>query len=96
MPPPLPWDVLIVGAGAAGVSLALQLGPGTRVAILAKAALDEGSSLYAQGGVAAVLAQDDSLQSHIEDTLVAGAGLCHRDAVQFVVREGPSVIRWLI
>jgi len=89
-------DVLIVGSGLAGLSLALRLAGHCRVTILAKAELSQGSSLYAQGGVAAVLNEGDSFESHIEDTLKAGAGLCHRDAVEFAVRHGPEAIRWLI
>jgi L-aspartate oxidase len=90
-------DVLIIGGGIAGLSLALRVADRARVTILAKAALTEGASLYAQGGVAAVLnGEEDSFESHIQDTLDAGAGLCHRDTVEFVVREGPAAIRWLI
>ncbi len=97
MTTPASSDVLIIGGGIAGLSLALRLADRARVTILAKAALTESSSLYAQGGVAAVLnGEEDSFESHIQDTLDAGAGLCHRDTVEFVVREGPEAIRWLI
>jgi len=90
-------DVLIIGGGAAGLSLALRVADKARVTILAKAALTESASLYAQGGVAAVLnGQEDTFDSHIQDTLNAGAGLCRRDTVEFVVRQGPKAIRWLI
>jgi len=89
-------DVLVVGSGLAGLSLALRLAGQFRVTVLAKAELSQGSSLYAQGGIAAVLNDGDSFKSHIEDTLRAGAGLCHRDAVDFVVRRGPEAIHWLI
>jgi L-aspartate oxidase len=90
-------DVLIVGSGIAGASLALRLADRARVTLLAKSDPTEGSSLYAQGGVAAVLdPRADSFESHIDDTLNAGAGLCHRDAVEFVVRRGPAVIDWLV
>ncbi|MDP2707357.1 MAG: FAD-dependent oxidoreductase, partial [Burkholderiales bacterium] len=92
-----PSDVLIIGGGIAGLSLALRIADKARVTILAKAALTEGASLYAQGGVAAVLnGEEDSFESHVQDTLQAGAGLCHRDTVEFAVREGPAAIRWLI
>ncbi|MBI5164839.1 MAG: L-aspartate oxidase [Magnetospirillum sp.] len=93
------WDLLVVGSGAAGLSLALQvaeLKPGARVAVLAKGALDEGSTRYAQGGVAAVLDPSDSTESHLHDTLDAGAGLCNVEAVRFVVEHARAAIDWLI
>jgi len=97
MPNFSPPDVVIVGSGVAGLSLALRLADRARVAILAKAFLTEGSSLYAQGGVAAVLnPQDDSFEAHIQDTLNAGAGLCRPETVEFVVRHGPEAVQWLI
>ena len=97
MTTPQSSDVLIIGGGAAGLSLALRVADKARVTILAKAALTESASLYAQGGVAAVLnGQEDTFDSHIQDTLNAGAGLCRRDTVEFVVRQGPEAIRWLI
>ncbi len=90
-------DVLIVGAGIAGLSLALQLPVHTRITLIAKAELHEGASLYAQGGIAAVLDEGrDSLTAHIEDTLRTGAGLCHRQTVEHVVHHGPQATRWLI
>ena len=90
-------DVLVIGTGVAGLSLALRLADRFRVTLLAKRALIEGSSLYAQGGVAAVLNGDeDSFAAHIQDTLVAGAGLCHEATVAKVVTRGPDNIRWLI
>ena len=97
MADPRPHDVLIIGAGAAGLSLALRLADHADVGLLAKCDLKEGSSLYAQGGVAAVLNdEEDSFQSHIQDTLDAGAGLCQPEVVEFVVRHGPGAIQWLI
>jgi len=97
MTPTESTELLIIGGGIAGLSLALRVADKARVTILAKAALTEGASLYAQGGVAAVMnGEEDSFDSHIKDTLDAGAGLCHRDAVEFVVRQGPQAIRWLI
>ncbi len=90
-------EVLVIGAGVAGLTLALRMAPRTQVTVIAKAALTEGASLYAQGGVAAVLDRhEDSIASHVEDTLNAGAGLCHPDAVRFVVEHGPEAIQWLI
>ncbi|HYA39280.1 MAG TPA: L-aspartate oxidase [Candidatus Methylomirabilis sp.] len=97
MTTPIFCDVLIVGGGVAGLSLALRVADHAQVIILTKAALTEGASLYAQGGVAAVLnGREDSFESHIQDTLDAGAGLCRREAVEFVVRHGPEAVRWLI
>ena len=93
----LETDVAIVGGGAAGLSIALALAKTHQVTIIAKGALTEGSSLYAQGGIAAVYGGNrDSIASHIEDTMNAGAGLCHRDTVEFVVRHGAEAIQWLI
>lgn len=92
--PPSP-DVLIIGSGAAGLSLALRLADATRIAVLAKGALHEGSTYYAQGGVSAVLDASDSIESHVQDTLIAGAGLCHADTVHFTVEHGREVIEWL-
>ena len=90
-------DVLIVGGGLAGLSTALRLADRARVAIVAKAALTEGASLYAQGGIAAVRgSREDSFASHIADTLEAGAGLCHRDTVEAVVRAAPAAVDWLV
>ena len=89
-------DVLIIGSGAAGMTLALKLSPDYRIAVLSKASASEGSTYYAQGGVAAVLDQYDSVDSHIEDTLAAGAGLCHRDVVRFTVERSKEIISWLI
>ncbi|MFA7386898.1 MAG: L-aspartate oxidase [Thiohalobacteraceae bacterium] len=89
-------DVLIIGSGAAGLRLALELADHCRVAVLAKGVLTEGSSMYAQGGISAVLDPTDSIESHVEDTLAAGAGLCHSDAVRFTVERGPEAVRWLI
>jgi len=97
MPKPNPSDVLVIGAGIAGLTLALRLAASVRVTVLAKASLTEGSSLYAQGGVAAVLDdKQDSLSSHLQDTLDAGAGLCKPETVKFVVEHGPDAIHWLI
>lgn len=88
-------DVLIIGSGAAGLSLALQLGEYASVAVLSKSQLTEGATFYAQGGIAAVLDSYDSIDSHIQDTLYAGAGLCHKEIVRFVVEHGPESIQWL-
>ncbi|MEJ2762320.1 MAG: FAD-dependent oxidoreductase, partial [Gammaproteobacteria bacterium] len=89
-------DVLIIGSGASGLSLALQLAEYAEVAVLSKAALKEGATYYAQGGVSAVLGTQDSIESHVQDTLAVGAGLCHPDIVQRVVENGKESIQWLI
>ncbi len=90
------YDVLIIGSGAAGLTVALQLDPSLRVALISKASLQGGASWLAQGGIAAVIDKDDSAEAHIADTLAAGAGLCHEDAVRFVVENGPKAVHWLI
>lgn len=89
-------DVLILGSGAAGLSLALRLRADLSVALVSKRSLDEGSTRYAQGGISAVFDADDSLASHVEDTLKAGAGLCEPGVVRSVVERGPHNIRWLL
>ncbi len=88
-------DVLIIGSGAAGLSLALRLAEACEVTVVCKASLDEGSTRYAQGGISAVLDATDSVASHIEDTLVAGAGLCDPEAVRFTAERGAAAIAWL-
>lgn len=90
------YDVLIIGSGAAGLTLALNLPTTTRIAVLSKAELTDASTYYAQGGVAAVYDETDSTDSHMQDTLVAGAGLCHPDTVAYTVENGPKAIQWLI
>ncbi|WP_298944118.1 L-aspartate oxidase [uncultured Psychromonas sp.] len=89
-------DVLIIGAGAAGLSLALKIAAHSTVRVLSKGVLSEGSTYYAQGGVAAVFSDDDSTDSHFEDTLVAGAGLCDEEAVRFTVNNAKESMQWLI
>ena len=89
-------DVLIIGSGGAGLSLALKLADhSTSVAVLSKFALTAGSTYYAQGGISAVFDAEDSIESHIEDTLDAGAGLCNPDIVRLTVTHGKSSIDWL-
>lgn len=89
-------DVLIIGSGAAGLSLALKLADYARVAVLSKEVLTEGATLYAQGGVSAVLDEQDSIESHVEDTLKAGAGLCDPEIVRQVVEHAQQSINWLV
>ena len=90
-----PTDVLIIGSGAAGLSLALRLPEHIRCTVVSKRELSEGNTYYAQGGISAVLDSADSLESHVADTLVAGAGLCDEAVVRTVVEHGPAAIRWL-
>lgn len=89
-------DVLIIGGGAAGLTLALRMAEHASVTILSKSSLKLGSTYYAQGGIAAVLDNEDSEESHVEDTLRAGAGLCHRDIVEYTVGRARECIDWLI
>ncbi|WP_404402598.1 L-aspartate oxidase [Idiomarina seosinensis] len=89
-------DVLVIGSGAAGLTTALQLADHVSVIIVSKGPLLEGSTYYAQGGIAAVFDQNDSVESHIEDTLIAGAGLCERDAVKFTTGNARDALQWLI
>ncbi len=90
------YDVIVIGAGAAGLGAALRLAQHCRVAVLSKGPLPESNTFYAQGGISAVLSQGDSFESHIEDTIEAGAGLCHPEVVREVVSQGPECIEWLI
>ncbi|MEX2600633.1 MAG: L-aspartate oxidase [Balneolaceae bacterium] len=90
------YDVLVIGSGAAGLSLALRIADQAQVAVLSKSELKEGSTFYAQGGISAVLDESDSLESHIQDTLNAGAGLCDPDIVELVVSHGKECIDWLL
>ena len=89
-------DVLIIGTGAAGLSLALNLPAQLRVALICKAQLNEGSTYWAQGGMAAVLHTRDTVNSHVEDTIAAGGGLCRREAVEFTVKNSRRCVEWLV
>src|SRR3954471_10459228 len=86
------YDVIVIGSGAAGLTAALNLAPRFRVAVLAKSGLSEGSTAWAQGGIAAVLEPGDTFESHVEDTMIAGAGLNNRATVEFVVENAPAAI----
>jgi len=90
------YDVLIVGSGAAGLSLALQLPRSLAIAVVSKSQLGAGSTFWAQGGMAAVLHDRDSVEAHVADTLQAGAGLCHEPAVHFTVGRSRRCVEWLI
>jgi L-aspartate oxidase len=89
-------DVLVVGSGAAGLTAALNLAEDRKVAVIAKGALGEGATGWAQGGIAAVLEEGDSFESHINDTMIAGAGLNDRKVVEHVVESAPRAIARLI
>jgi len=88
-------DVLIIGSGAAGLSAALHLAENCQVSILSKTTLSSGSTYWAQGGIAAVLDDNDSIEAHVRDTLIAGAGLCHEDSVKRIVSESKEAVAWL-
>ena len=89
-------DVLVIGSGAAGLTAALRLAPHARVAVISKGDLNQGSTWWAQGGIAAVIDANDTVEAHIADTLAAGAGLCHADAVRFNVEHSKESIEWLV
>ncbi|MBL1293753.1 MAG: L-aspartate oxidase [Thiotrichales bacterium] len=93
---PYQYDALVLGTGAAGLTLALRIPKHIRVAVLAKGSLTESATLYAQGGISVVLDKNDSVKAHIEDTLSAGAGLCDQDTVRYVVENAKRSIEWLI
>jgi len=89
-------DILIIGSGAAGLSLALKLGEDQKIIVVSKSKLSEGSTKYAQGGVAAVFDENDSIESHIKDTMIAGGGLCDPDTVRFTAENARECMEWLI
>jgi L-aspartate oxidase len=92
----LKFDVAIVGSGLAGLSVALHLAETHKILIIAKRSLMEGASDWAQGGIAAVLDSQDSVESHVQDTLVAGAGLCDAAATRSIIERSTAAIDWLI
>lgn len=92
----LNFDVLIVGSGLAGLTLALNLAQTKKVCLVTKRALLESASGWAQGGIAAALSQEDSPDKHIRDTLSAGAGLCNESVTRYVAENGPRAVEWLI
>lgn len=94
--PDTSFPVLILGSGAAGLTAALHLAElGIQSTVVAKGSLSHGSTWYAQGGISAVLSARDSTESHVQDTLSAGAGLCDEGAVRFAVENGPELVQWL-
>jgi L-aspartate oxidase len=89
-------DFLVIGSGIAGLSFALQAAAHGTVAVVTKREITESATNYAQGGIATVSSKEDTFDAHVQDTLVAGAGICHEDVVRMVVEEGPKVIENLI
>lgn len=92
----LDFDVVVIGSGVAGLSLALQIADNLKVAVISKGKLCDGSSLYAQGGIAAVIDEADSIDSHVQDTKDAGAGLSDETVARFVAKNSSNCIDWLI
>lgn len=90
------YDVLIIGSGLAGLTLALNLAETFKVALVTKKQLNDSASAWAQGGIAAVLSIEDSPDAHIRDTLIAGAGLCNEAMTRYIVENGPAAVNWLI
>ncbi len=89
-------DFLVVGSGIAGLSFALKVAPYGKVCVLSKGEAAEGSTRYAQGGIAAVMYDSDSFDKHIQDTLIAGDGICDREVVEMTIREAPARIKELV
>src|SRR5512135_1455045 len=89
-------DFVVVGAGIAGLRAAIELAPAGRVLLLAKRELTESATQYAQGGIAAALSDEDEIGLHLQDTLMAGDGLCNEDAARVLVEEGPERIQELL
>src|SRR6185369_10602492 len=96
MAEPLETDFLVIGSGIAGLNFALLAAEHGRVVVITKKQPADTNTNWAQGGVAAVLAKDDSFERHVEDTLVAGDGLCDRDVVEACVQEGPTQVQRLL
>src|SRR5688500_14215945 len=96
MPDPLECDYLVIGSGIAGLHFANLASAHGRVLVITKKAPDDTNTNWAQGGVAAVMASDDSFERHVEDTLVTGDGLCNREVVELCVQDGPEQVRRLL
>ena len=89
-------DFLVLGSGAAGLSFALQVAERGSVAVITKQSAVESNTTYAQGGIAAVMDSADSIEKHVQDTLIAGAGLCDESVVRMIIEGGPQQIRQLV
>ncbi|WP_144210182.1 L-aspartate oxidase [Shewanella donghaensis] len=89
-------DILVIGSGAAGLTLALHLAEKAQVILLSKGPLAEGSTYYAQGGIASVFDESDTIESHVSDTLIAGAGLCDKEVVTYTAENAKKSMQWLI
>jgi len=89
-------DFLVIGSGIAGLSFALKAAEHGKVCIITKAKMDDCSTNYAQGGIAAVMYEPDNVDKHVRDTMIAGAGYCNEEIVRMVVSEAPERIRELI
>ena len=89
-------DILVIGSGAAGLTLALRSADCGQVTVLSKGSLQEGATFYAQGGIAAVLDDSDSVESHVQDTITAGVGLCHEPVVEHMVAHSAEAVSWLV
>ncbi|MCS7066781.1 MAG: FAD-dependent oxidoreductase, partial [Fimbriimonadales bacterium] len=90
------YDFLVLGSGIAGLTFALNAADNGSVAVITKKQRSESNTNYAQGGIAAAMGADDSWERHMQDTLVAGAGLCDAEAVKVLTQNGPRVVEWLI
>ncbi|MEY3747336.1 MAG: L-aspartate oxidase [Pseudomonadota bacterium] len=90
------YDVLIIGSGLAGLTLALKVAEHKKVCLVSKRSINDSASNWAQGGIAAVLTDDDSIEAHIHDTLIAGAGLCDAEVTRLVVERGRETVEWLV
>ncbi len=90
------FDVLIIGSGLAGLTVALKVAAEKKVCLVSKRKINDTSSSWAQGGIAAVLTNDDSIEAHIQDTLIAGAGLCDQEVTREVASHAKETVEWLI
>ena len=90
------FDLIVVGEGLAALTLLLHLPENIKVGVISRSKYNEPSSYWAQGGISAVFSIEDDVEKHVQDTLIAGDGLCDEQAVRHIIGEGPSVLQWLI